>query len=126
MKLTILSSEYSVCRLEPDKDIPAWIYDSPFFNITKTPEELSIVVESAAIPENIQPTQSEAGWSCIQIIGPLDFSLTGILANLTVPLAQHGISIFAISTYDTDYILVKKSKVKAAQKILSEIGHTFC
>jgi hypothetical protein len=123
MKLEMLSTVFSICRLPPTSPIPEWAMAGPFFSISRTAEELSIVCAQVDIPLNIK---LEKDWRCLKVMGPLDFNLTGILASLAMPLAQAGISIFAISTFDTHYLLVKEDRSKDAMEVLSKSGHQFC
>ena len=95
----ILYGTYTIHQLQAGSVIPEAVYQSPFYNISKTTDELSIVCLSS-IP--IHSLQSNGEWTCLKVLGPLDFSLTGILANIAGVLADGGISIFAISTFDTD------------------------
>ncbi|GHO77418.1 amino acid-binding protein [Ktedonobacter sp. SOSP1-85] len=123
MQLVILAIPLSVCRLDPRQEIPAWALSRrEFLAITYTRQELSIVCVSEVVPEEVQV---EHGWRALQVEGPLDFSLTGILAGLATPLSGAGISIFAISTYDTDYLLVKEVHLDRARKVLEALGYTF-
>lgn len=122
--LSILKGRFGILRLEKGSEIPAWIYESNFFSITRTPEELSVVCQENSIPVNVPADiKAEMGWNCLKIEGPLDFGLTGILAGISRTLAEHGISIFAISTYDTDYILVKETDMEHAVKALAKEGY---
>lgn len=118
----MLENEYAVHRFLPDVTIPAQIFTSSFYNISKTRDELSIVCNAGI---SIPSDNCEKGWSCIQVAGPLDFSLTGILADISAILARNKISIFALSTYDTDYILVKTKELEAACRALTNAGHCF-
>lgn len=111
-----MPNRLAVCRLVSGAPIPLWATNDSFFSITKTDDELSIVCSENNVPKNIK---SEKDWRAIKVEGPLDFSLTGILSSLVSPLAEAKISIFAISTYDTDYILVRDDNLKKAIKILS-------
>ncbi len=122
MKLTLLDGIYCVCRLPPHESIPDNILQSTFYSISKTTDELSIVCL-----ENLAPQQAkiEKSWSIIQVQGPLDFSLTGILASLATPLAEEKISLFAISTFDTDYILVKNKDIDSAKSVLQKAQFKF-
>jgi hypothetical protein len=120
LTLSVLPERLGICRLSPDDDLPAWITESSFLSITRTSEELSIVCVEQVIPEG---TTSEKGWRCLKVHGPLDFSLTGILSSLLYPLAKANISVFALSTYDTDYLLVKETDLERAKAILVEEGH---
>jgi hypothetical protein len=123
MRLSVLPATFCVCRLSPDHVIPSWaLRDRSFLSITYTTDELSIVCESSLVPANVQ---CEKEWAAIKVQGILDFALTGILAALAVPLAEHGIAIFAISTFDTDYLLVKQQSLSQAITVLERQGHTF-
>ncbi|HGL3580039.1 TPA: ACT domain-containing protein [Clostridioides difficile] len=120
MKLKLLVEEYAVCRLNNDSKIPTWIDTEKFYSITRTDDELSVVCLNNNIPSDVK---SEKEWRILKILGPLDFSLVGILSKLSSLLADNKISIFAISTYDTDYILVKEKDIENACKILSCNGY---
>lgn len=113
-KLTIevLKGKFGVCQLDSQASIPTWCQQGEFYNITKTSDELSIVCLEDYIPSSIQNV--EKAWCVLKIVGPLDFSLVGILAKISQLMADHHISIFALSTYDTDYILVKQDKADQA------------
>jgi hypothetical protein len=98
---------------------------SPFLSITRTADELSIVCAADQVPtENRDQIRCERDWQGFKIEGPLDFSLTGILVAIAAPLADAGISIFAIATYDTDYVLVRRSQADHAIAVLRQHGHT--
>jgi hypothetical protein len=114
-KLSLIPLSLAVCRLNKTASIPSWATCGSFFSITKTDDELSVVCPERNVPANIM---SEKGWMALKVKGPLDFSLTGVLASIATPLAEAGISIFAISTFETDYILVKEENVKSAAEIL--------
>ena len=118
--LTILPEILSICRLDKDAAIPAWALASRFFSLTRTAEELSVVAPQAQVPEGIK---RDPGWRGLKVEGPLDLSATGVLASLTGPLAEGGISVFAVSTYDTDYLLVKEENLEEAVIVLSRNGH---
>lgn len=122
ISLKLLPDLYGVVRLDPHVSIPEWAAKDGFYSITKTSDELSIVCLQHQIPPTVV---CERDWQILKVLGPLDFSLVGILASLSTPLALNGISIFAISTYDTDYILVKHKDVSAAIKTLLNEGYTF-
>jgi hypothetical protein len=122
LTLNVLKDRFGVCRLGIEEGLPEWIKNSDFISLTWTPEELSIVCEVNCIPED---TETEKPWRCLKIKGPLDFGLTGILAGLSQVLAEAGIEIFAISTYNTDYILVREKELEHAIKVLSGAGYNF-
>ncbi|NLM04022.1 MAG: ACT domain-containing protein [Clostridiales bacterium] len=122
LKMKLFENKYGVCRLNKDDEIPQWAKNTDFYSITKTSDELSIVCCQSSIPADIK---CERNWRILKIQGPLDFSLIGILSSISSILAERGISIFAISTYDTDYILVKNKDIDDAIEILSNKGHEF-
>ncbi len=109
-----------MCRLEPESAIPEWATCGSVFSITRTPAELSIVCSQADVPGDVKV---ERDWRCLKIQGPLDFGLTGILASVANPLASAGISIFALSIFDTDYLLVKDRDLGRAVEVLEGAGH---
>lgn len=115
LTMKLIKEKFGVCRLNKDEIVPEWAKNSDFYSITKTWDELSIVCDEDSIPTNIK---CERDWRILKIEGPLDFSLIGILASISTILAQKGISIFAISTYDTDYILVKDKDIENAIEAL--------
>lgn len=120
LQLSLLPDLLAVCRLEPDAALPAWVAGPGFVNITRTVEELSIVVGQDRVPDGVTVV---APWQALKVQGPLDFALTGILAAIAVPLAEAAVSLFAIATYDTDYVLVKQDRVEAAIAALTDAGH---
>ncbi|WP_196807141.1 ACT domain-containing protein [Candidatus Solirubrobacter pratensis] len=117
MKLTVLPEPLAICRLRPVERIPSWALEEhgSLSSITRTPDELSIVCPEEAVPPD---TQAEGGWRALKVPGPIPFGQTGVLESIAGPLAQAGISIFAISTYDTDYVLVKAEHVEQALEAL--------
>ena len=122
LQLSILENFLTIHRFPPNHEIPNQVYESEFYSISKTEGELSIVCSSSA---QLNSEKAETGWSAIKIVGSLDFSLTGVLAKISAVLAEAVISIFAISTFDTDYILVKSEKLSGAKKALLASGYTF-
>ncbi len=121
LTLLILPDTLAICRLPPDAPVPQRPEGARFWSVTCTNEETSVV-----LPEGLVPAQwvAERGWRCLKVVGPLDFALTGILASLVVPLAEADVSIFAISTYDTDYVLVKDDSLEKAKQTLLGWGHS--
>ncbi len=122
LKLSVLEGLFTVHQFSTHREIPIQVYKDGFYSISKTEDELSIVCSSSIL---LDSEKSETGWSCIKVVGSLDFSLTGILAEISAVLAKEGISIFAISTFDTDYILVKSEKLPLAREALLASGHSF-
>ena len=121
LTLNLLSQTFAIARLEQDDPIPAWALGGTFASLTYTRDELSIVCEQQLLPPGLK---AERDRRALMVQGPLDFSLTGILSALSGTLAQAGISIFAISTYDTDYILVQEEDLDHAIAALREAGCT--
>ncbi len=119
LKLHVLPEVLAICRLASDAALPDWIDTSAgFLTISRTADELSLVCEQERVPERVR---AELGWRAFKVEGPLDFALTGILAALTNPLADAGISVFAISTFETDYLLVREDELARA---IAELGKT--
>jgi hypothetical protein len=121
LSLTVVAESFSVCRLAACDPIPAWATTSSIFSITRSPDELSIVVPETGAPADIR---AERGWRALKLAGPIDFALTGVLASVLQPLAEARIGIFAISTFDTDYVLVRAESLEAAIAALHAAGHT--
>jgi hypothetical protein len=121
LSLQLLPGNLAVCRLEPDGPVPDWATQGPFYSVTRTADEFSVVCTESAVPEDVK---AERGWRILQVGGSLDFALTGVLARLTAPLAEAGVSIFALSTFDTDYLLVRDRDVPAAVAALRAAGHS--
>ena len=120
LRLSLLDDRLVVCRLEPDSEVPDWATESGFSSITRTLHELSIVCTEEKVPDEVV---RESGWRALVVEGPLDFSLVGILASVVTPLAEAGISVFAISTYDTDYLLVRGEQLDSVLSALRKGGH---
>jgi uncharacterized protein len=118
--LQLHSTVLSIHSLDVDSDIPAALLKQSLFFISKTHDELSIVCPSHFI---INSLDTEPDWQALEVVGPLGFSLTGIMANISGVLARADVSIFSISTYDTDYILVKKHTAGLAIKALKKDGY---
>ena len=122
LTLTILEGSYGIHRLAPDAVVPDMIQESRFYSVSRSDEELSIVCETDI---DVYAIRSETDWRIIKIVGPLDFALTGILAAVAEKLAHEKIPIFALSTFDTDYILVREENLAEARRALQEAGHHF-
>ena len=118
MKLKRLDCDLTVCKLPSLEGVD---FDADFCFIAKTDEELSLVCRTDAAPANA--LAREDGWKGFRVQGPLDFSLIGILSGLSGVLAENGIGLFAVSTYDTDYILVKKENFSRAADVLAKAGY---
>jgi hypothetical protein len=122
LDLSILPETFAICRLGPSAPAPDWAGGGEVSSITRTVNELSIVCRQANVPEGVAANR---GWRAIRVAGTLDFSLTGILASLATPLADAGIPIYALSTHDTDYVLLRDEDLGRAVAALAAAGHRF-
>ncbi|MBZ5552791.1 MAG: ACT domain-containing protein [Acidobacteriia bacterium] len=120
MRLAVIQGEFGAARLDANEATPAWATQGLISSVTRTDEELSVVCDAGAIPPGVK---AERGWRCLRVMGRLEFSLTGILASIVGPLAAAKVSIFAISTYDTDYVLVPGEAMGRAIESLRAAGH---
>jgi uncharacterized protein len=121
-RLTTIGKDLAVCQLAPNAVVPDEALRGPFCSVTRTPAEISLVCQTAHVPAGIR---CEPGWSGFMIEGPFDFSTAGVLDAVTGPLARAGIGVFVISTFDTDYILVKTVDCERSVAVLHEVGHEF-
>ena len=110
----------SICRLDAGEEVPAWATGASFFSVTRTRDELSLVCPEDVVPEEIP---RERGWRAFMLEGTFDLSMVGILASVASPLAEVGASIFAVSTFDTDYVLVREEQLDLAIDTLRVRGH---
>jgi uncharacterized protein len=120
LDLDLMPGDCAICRWPPSEALPAWVQQGGFVSITRTPTELSAVCAVESVPAG---TVCEGPWRTFAVRGPLDLALTGVMASLAVPLADAGVSMFAVSTYDTDYVLVRASHVHRAAQALRSAGH---
>jgi hypothetical protein len=120
MDLDVMAGDLAVCRLDPNAPVPDWAGTGPLTSVTRTPTELSIVCSADAVPSG---TTTAAPWRALTVRGPLAFELTGIAAALTTPLAEAGVSVFLVSTYDTDHVLVRAEALERAIEALRGAGH---
>ena len=120
--LSVLFETFTIHKLSPDASITEEILKSNNYSVIKTENELSVVCSELI---EVQSLQSSKGWKCIKVNGPLDFNLTGIIAGISDILAQANISIFVISTFDTDYILVRSQDLPSAKTKLRQAGYKF-
>ena len=120
MKFRVLGELLAVCRLAANADIPEWVEARKFHCVTRTADELSIVCIENNLPEDVI---AERGWVALKLEGPFPFAMTGVLASFLQPLAQARVPIFAISTFDTDYVLLKQQDMERALAALRAAGH---
>lgn len=120
-RFSVMPGMWAVVRLDATDAVPRWALDTTdFVSITRTSDELSIVCPETAAPHDVR---SERGWGILKLHGPFPFALVGVMASFATPLAAAGVSIFGISTFDTDYVLVKTAQLSAACQALIAAGH---
>jgi hypothetical protein len=120
-QLSVLPGRFAIVRLGPDSEIPAWATQGSFFSVTRTSDELSIVTEESRVPAELR---SQTGWRALKVHGPFALTEVGVLASLAAPLSEARISMFAVSTFDTDYLLVASENLEAAVSALERARHT--
>lgn len=120
LNLTVLKEHLAICRLDASFVIPEWAKADEFLSITRTRDELSIICNEKNVPDDVQ---CDKGYIAIKFEGPFDFSMTGVLVSVANPLAEAGIPILALATYDTDYIIIKKDVKQAAINAIVAAGH---
>jgi hypothetical protein len=108
-------------KLDRNAAIPSWAANGELFSVTRTMDELSVVCPESNVPDEFT---TERGWRCFRVAGQIAFSVVGVLASLTEPLAEAGIGLFVISTFDTDYLLVKGMDLDRAMEALRRYGHS--
>ena len=119
LPLVILPDKLAVCRLAVEASFPEWARPGDLLAFIRSRDELTVVCVERLVPPEVV---AERAWRALQVQGPLDFALVGVLAAITAPLAAAGVSIFALSTYDTDYVLVKEDALERAVQALSQAG----
>ncbi|MCG8456888.1 MAG: ACT domain-containing protein, partial [Holophagales bacterium] len=122
LRLAVLPGPYAICRMNPRARIPRWVHHSPFYSVSRSPEELSILSLQEHVPNGVK---CEAGWRGLQVLGTLDLSLIGVLESLARPLAEADVEILTVSTFDTDYVFVREAKLEKAVRALEAAGHRF-
>lgn len=120
LTLLVHDEVLAIARLDATSAIPPWAWSHPIAAVARTPAELSIVCSASAVPPDVR---AQVPWRALEVAGPLDFGLTGVLHALSAPLAAAGISVFAVSTYDTDYVLVRAADLDRASAALRSAGH---
>lgn len=122
--LTILPDDLMLCQFAPTAPNPAWVQMGGFYAVMRTPTELTLICPTQLIPPDATPLAVVSGWRALQVQGPLALELVGVLHQLLTPLAHAQISIFALSTYNTDYILVRNDTLNTTITALQAAGHT--
>ena len=118
--LSVLPDSLAIVRLSADATLPSWGTQGAFFSVTRTDDELSIVCIARQVPPGVA---AETGWRALKVAGPFALSEVGVLATLATPLAKASVSLFVISTFDTDYLLVAEKQLRAAIAALTDAGH---
>jgi hypothetical protein len=121
LTLDLFDGRYAICRLGPGQPVPNWAWHGPLASVTRTPDELSVICAEAVVPATVEHV--ERGWRALRVAGPLDFGMVGVMAQLVAPLAEAGISILALATFDTDYLLVREPDLARAVAALRSAGH---
>ena len=121
VRLKQLAGSYAVCRLDARSPIPAWADGEGFVSISRSDDELSVVCRAERIPADVKQDQ---GWVCYKFIGPFAFDETGIVSSVIGPLSDAGIGIFVVSTFDGDQMLIKRTDVASAERLLDVAGHS--
>jgi hypothetical protein len=119
--MDVMADRLAICRLAPDAAIPAWAIAQPFFTVSRTSEELSVICRAELVPADVV---TSAYWHAIRLRGPFELSLVGVLLSVAGPLAAAGVAIMPIATYDTDYVLVRAGQLACAVEALVRAGHT--
>lgn len=118
--LAVWAGRWAVCRLAPDAPVPAWaVAPSALTAVTRTAAELSVVTPEDRVPREVR---AERGFRVIEVVGPVPFQVTGLMAAIAGPLAEAGISLFPLATYDTDYVLVQEASLARAVDALTAAG----
>jgi len=120
LDFSLLAGSWGIARLDPSAAVPEWASSGAFTSVSRTADELSIVCPEEAIPATCR---AERGWAALKLHGPFPFSEIGILASITTPLAAAKVSIFAVSTFDTDYVFVPRANLPGAIAALEAAGH---
>ncbi|RLB44111.1 MAG: ACT domain-containing protein [Deltaproteobacteria bacterium] len=118
--LSVLAEEFGICRLSSAEETPDWLRGYPLYFVARTSDELSVLCPVSVIPDSVL---ADRQWRCLKVDGPIDFDEVGILASLAKPLAEVGIAVLAVSTYDTDYLFVKRHELSKAIEVLNKAGH---
>lgn len=128
LRLRWLDGRYAICRLDATASVPAWARgDGPdeaatLLSVTRTGDELSIICDESLVPTGAPDVRVESGWAALRVVGTLDFAVVGVLARLSSALAQAGVSIVAMSTFDTDLLLVRAVDVGRAEAALQPVA----
>lgn len=119
LALSLYPRRYAVCRFDPQADVPSWV-GGALVSVTRTPNELSILCDESLVPEGVS---NAGGWRAIEVDGPLAFTMVGVLSSIVKPLAESDVSVFVMSTFDTDYVLMHEDDLTKGVEALRAAGH---
>lgn len=119
LAMSLDKKRYAVCRFEPDADVPGWV-GGTLVSVTRTPNELSILCDETLVPGSVSST---GGWRALEVDGPLAFTMVGVLSSIVGPLAEADVSVFVVSTFDTDYVLMHQDDLTKGVAALRAAGH---
>ncbi len=120
LSLSVMEKRLAACRFAPETGVPEWVVQAGFASVTRTADELSIICDEDVVPVEVKCARD---WRALKLEGPFDFALVGILASILQPLAREGISVLAVGTYDTDYVLIRAGQFERAIAVLAQAGH---
>ncbi|MFZ1976531.1 MAG: ACT domain-containing protein [Bacteroidota bacterium] len=120
LELRTIPGQFGICKLQPGESIPLWAMSGNFWSVTRTENEVSVVCPQEQIPRDVEV---ERNWRVLQVVGPLTFEMTGVLLSLAAPLADAGVSIYSVSTFETDFILIQEKSFEIACRTLTKAGH---
>lgn len=120
LKLRTIPGQFAICKLQPGDSIPSWVTSGKIWSVTRTATELSVVCQQEYLPRDVE---FEGNWRILEVVGPLPFEMVGVLSSLATPLAEKGVSIFTLSTYETDLILVREKSFEITCQTLTHAGH---
>jgi hypothetical protein len=120
LKLRTIPGQFAICKLQPGESIPFWAISGKIWSVTQTETELSIICLQENLPRDVK---AEENWRILEVIGPFPFEMVGVLSSLATPLAEKGVSILTLSTFETDLILVKEESFEIACQTLTKAGH---
>jgi hypothetical protein len=118
--LIMLPGRFAIARMDPTSPIPPWVWGGDFTSVSRSPSELSLVCAESVVPAE---HEADRGWRAFVVAGPMDLSIVGVLASITQPLAAARVALFAVSTFETDYILVREDQAEKAMIALRDFGH---
>lgn len=120
LAITVLPGLFAVCRLDASAGVPTWAQAGPFWFVGRSLDEVSVICDQQHVPPGVH---CEQGWRCLRLDGPFALTMTGVLLRVLAPLADAGVAIFALSTFDTDHVLVRERALDAAVDALRAAGH---